>query len=137
MENDTSKESSNDTNTVTEDVAPEAETRATTSTEGSARADALAQALSEEKAYRQDERFLFVFAIIVLLNVIVFDAVGGWLVPIILVILELVFLVVLARLMGVEEVVDLAQRLGRWARHVFELTVRAVQGLRKPKVKTG
>ncbi len=127
----------NETSNVTEDAAPESETEATTLTEDSARADALAQALNEEKAYRQDERFLFVFAIIVLLDVIVFDAVGGWVVPVILVILELAFLVVLARLMGVEEVVDLAQRLGRWARHVFDLTVRAVQGLRKPKVKTG
>jgi|GEM_PF-3327727 len=126
-----------ETDTVTEDAAPEMKTQATMSINQGAEADAVAQALREEKEDRQDERFLFLFAIIVLLDVILFDALGGWVLPLILVILELAFLVVLARLMGVEEVVDLARRLGRWAKHMFDLTVRAVQSLRKPKVTTG
>ena len=133
---------------ATETTAPEAETEAgpeaTTSANASAegtpdsaaRAEGLARALREEKEYRQDERFLFLFAIVILLNVIVFDALGGWIAPIVLLILELAFLVALARLMGIEEVVDLARRLGRWSRSVFDLTVQGIQSLRKPRVTT-
>jgi len=130
----------------TEAVTPAVESEATASPQGTFetppaaeavdRAEALARDLRDEKEFRQDERFLFLVAIIILLDVIVFDAVGGWIAPVALVILELAFLVVLARLMGVEEVVDLAKRLGRWTMHVVDGTVRAVQSLTKSKMKT-
>jgi hypothetical protein len=72
--------------------------------------------LQAEREARQVERFLFLFALIILLSVIVFDAIDSAFASLLIVILEIIFLLVVARLMGIKEIGDLAARLGRWAK---------------------
>lgn len=72
--------------------------------------------LQAEREARQVERFLFLFALVILLSVIVFDAIDSAFASLLIVILEIVFLLVVARLMGIKEIGDLAARLSRWAK---------------------
>ncbi|SDE94249.1 hypothetical protein [Rhodospira trueperi] len=72
--------------------------------------------LQAEREARQVERFLFLFALIILLSVIVFDAIDSAFASLLIVILEIIFLLVIARLMGIKEIGDLTARLGRWAK---------------------
>ncbi len=57
-----------------------------------------------EQDARMEERFLFVLITVVLLNVIFLRDFGNWTGPLVIGIMELVFLLVLARKCGVEEV---------------------------------
>lgn len=72
--------------------------------------------LQAEREARQVERFLFLFALIILLSVIVFDAIDSAFASLLIVILEIIFLLVVARLLGIKEVGDLTARVGRWAK---------------------
>jgi len=69
-----------------------------------------------EREDRQVERFLFVFALVILLDIIVFDALGGVFLPLLIVVLEVAFLAVLARVMGIQEIGDLVRRMTQWAK---------------------
>lgn len=73
--------------------------------------DELQKSLAAERDARLEERFIFVVAATILLNVVFFsvlDGIGG---PVALLILELLILVPLARRMGVGEIAQLLDRI--------------------------
>ena len=61
---------------------------------------ALQEQLTTEKDARKEERFLFIFAITILINFVIFNASENWGAPVTLLILELIFLGLVAGKMG-------------------------------------
>ena len=71
----------------------------------------LAEKLSYEKDARQEERFIFIVLIIMLLDVVFFTVMPTFGGPIALLILELLVLIPLAKRMGMEEIAKLMNRV--------------------------
>lgn len=79
----------------------------------------LEKALTAEKDARREERFLFIFILIILINFVLFNASENWGAPVTLMILELLFLAFLAKRMGMEEVATLLDGvIGRVAKTI-------------------
>ena len=70
----------------------------------------LQSALTEEKDARREDRFIFIMVCIILLDAMLFTVMDNWIAPIVLVALEFVVLIPLARRLGVEEAVRILSR---------------------------
>lgn len=73
----------------------------------------LQQQLEALKDARNEERFYAILILVILLDVILFDAVDGLLVPITVVVLELILLIPLARRFGLEGIAEFLSSLVR------------------------
>jgi hypothetical protein len=71
----------------------------------------LANQLADEKDRRREERFLFILAVVCILNVLFLRDVENWAVPLVLLILELIFLSMAAKMLGVDWVVTLIDKV--------------------------
>lgn len=71
----------------------------------------LQKTLSKEKDSRKEERFFYFLSLIILLDIIFFTFLPSWPGPIILLILQLLVLIPLARRMGLDEVIKLWDQL--------------------------
>lgn len=76
----------------------------------SASAASLAGKLSKEKDDRQEERFYWIFSTIMLIDVIIFQSLGK-VAAIFISMLELVFLIGIAKFLGVDAVVKLLENM--------------------------
>lgn len=78
------------------------------SDEASAKASAnLADELQYEKEARREERFMFVLAIIIVVDAFIFMHMQTWSAPIVIGLVELIMLTVYARRSGINEVIQL------------------------------
>ena len=74
----------------------------------------LQDALAREKDARKEERFLSIFVLVVLLDIVFFSVMPSFGGPLALLVLELMILIPLAQRMGVQEIAKLVDRvLGR------------------------
>lgn len=81
----------------------------------------LQKLLDAEKDARREERFLFIFIIVIMINFVLFNASENWGAPVALMILELLFLAFLAKRMGMEEVATLLDGvIGRVAKAISD-----------------
>lgn len=64
----------------------------------------LQETLEKERDKRQEERFLLICAVLVIYDVDAFGDMAGWSGPIVLGILELLFLIVAGRFYGIDEI---------------------------------
>lgn len=67
--------------------------------------------LAEERDARREERFIFIVIIVILLDVVFFSVIDNIIGPILLVALELLFLIPLARRLGIDEVAEIMNGL--------------------------
>lgn len=67
--------------------------------------------VQRERDGRNEERFLFVLSVTVLLDLYFFTLMDGWAGPAAILLLELVFLVALGRRLGIEEIAVMCSRL--------------------------
>lgn len=72
---------------------------------------ALEGQLAEERDSRRQERFLFILTGIIVGDIIAFSFIENWSGPIAIVILEVIFLIVLGRMCGVEDISMLMTRM--------------------------
>lgn len=70
----------------------------------------LQQSVEEEKDKRREERFLWICAILVIFDVDAFGDMQGWSGPIVLGIIQLLFLIVAGRYYGVDEIYTFTMR---------------------------
>ena len=76
----------------------------------------LQEALTEERDARKEDRFVFIVAVVILLDIVFFTVMPSFGGPLALLILQLLVLIPLARRMGMEEVAQLISRvIGRMA----------------------
>ena len=73
--------------------------------------EALQDQLDEERDLRKEERFFFIVALVILLNVVFFSVMDTWGGPIALVILEALILIPLAKRLGIQEVSQIIDKL--------------------------
>lgn len=66
--------------------------------------------LSKEKDDRREERFIWSIAFIILFNVVAFTVIESWSGPLVLLVFEFLILSVLAKKMGIEEIVQILDR---------------------------
>lgn len=71
----------------------------------------LAEALQAEKDARKEDRFIFIVIIVLLLDVVFFSVIPNLAGPIALLILELLILIPLAKKMGMQEMVEILDRV--------------------------
>lgn len=71
----------------------------------------LADQLEEAKDRRKEERFIWIVIVTLLVNVLWFKDSSNATLPIVALVLELIVLIVLAKRMGIEDVVELMDRL--------------------------
>jgi hypothetical protein len=72
---------------------------------------ALEAQLSAEKDARNEERFIWIVVCTILVNVIWFRNASNPVLPLVILVLELLVLVVVARRMGIDDIVSLVDRL--------------------------
>lgn len=81
----------------------------------------LERRLDQEKDARREERFLFIFIIIILIDFSLFTATENWGAPLAILLLELLFLAFLAKRMGMEEVATILDSVvGRVAKAISD-----------------
>jgi hypothetical protein len=73
-------------------------------------AASLAEKLEAAKDARKEERFLWITVAVILIDVLWFKDSPNPVLPIVVLVLELIILVVLARRMGIDDVVELVDR---------------------------
>ncbi len=71
----------------------------------------LQEMLETEKDKRREERFLWICAVLVIFDVHAFGHMAGWSGPIVLGILELLFLIVAGRVYGIDEIYTFVIRI--------------------------
>ncbi len=71
----------------------------------------LGERLEKEKDNRKEERFIWLLVSVTLLNVFIFQNMESFLGPLIIGVFEAVALIVLAKILGLEEIVRLIDRL--------------------------
>jgi len=71
----------------------------------------LEESLVKEKDARSEERFLFVLAIVILIDLMIFPSMQTWGAPVAILVLQVLLVVPLARRCGVEEAARLVDRL--------------------------
>jgi len=71
----------------------------------------LQKSLESEKASRQEERFIWIMVSVILVDVLWFRNAQNVTVPVVILILELVVLLVLAKRMGIQELVLIFERI--------------------------
>ena len=85
----------------------------------SAQIEKLQEELTEERDGRREDRFFGIFALVLLLDIILFYVMDSWAAPLAIVILELLFLIPLAKRMGMDEFAQMIDRfLGRLASEI-------------------
>ena len=62
---------------------------------------------------RKEERFYSILILVILLDVVLFDAVEGTLVPVVIMVLELILLIPVAKRLGLEGIAELLSILVR------------------------
>lgn len=78
--------------------------------------EALQRDLSAEKDARKEDRFFFVFGTVIMLDFALFANAENWVVPLVLVVLQTLFLGLLAKKMGMDEMYLIFDRfIGRVA----------------------
>ena len=76
----------------------------------------LEKALEREKDSRREERFFFIFLTTIIFDIVIFSVFPNWAGPFSILILQIIFLILLAKRLGMEEVQQLLSRiLGRVA----------------------
>jgi len=77
--------------------------------------EALESDLEKERDQRKEERFLFIVAVMIILNVFSFQNMDTWGGPISVVIIEIILILAISKRSGMEHIIPIVERLtGSW-----------------------